>query len=168
MKPLDNLILTKTLNNERGFVLILSMIMLVVLTLIALSMSSSTIFEINIAGNEKIAREQFFKADAGINLAIAEDETPPDAFLPAMAPPPGPFLNCNNPQGQLPFAEYDLDNDGTDDVALYLLSKHSTPAIIDLVSCATLGTTTAQIQTGLQYGLKAGGMENQGDILSNN
>jgi hypothetical protein len=162
----DKLSLTKAINNERGFVLILSMIMLVVLTLLALAMSTSTLYEINIAGNERVSREQFFKADAGVNVAIAVDETPADAFLPAAFP--NPFANCNNPRDQLPFAEYDLDNDGTDDVALYLLSKQGTPAIIDMVSCATLGTTTAQIQTGLQYGLKAGAGDNQGDILSNN
>jgi hypothetical protein len=56
---------------ERGFVLVLALLMLLVLTLIGVSGMSSTNFEISISGNKRISEQAFYVAEAGINEFMA-------------------------------------------------------------------------------------------------
>jgi hypothetical protein len=56
-------------NNEQGFVLILALVMLVVLTIIGIAATNTTIIELQISGNDKTAQMAFYGADAGNELA---------------------------------------------------------------------------------------------------
>ena len=54
------------LNNERGSVLIIAVLMLVLLTIIGISATNTTTTDLQIAGNEKTHRIAFYAAEAGI------------------------------------------------------------------------------------------------------
>ena len=62
MTPKDN-----QKQGEKGFVLVLALLMLLVLTLIGASGMSTTNFETLIAGNKRISSNAFYVAEAGIN-----------------------------------------------------------------------------------------------------
>ncbi len=53
------------LNNQRGSALIIALLMLVVLTLIGISATTTTTFELQISGNDKLYKRSFFAADGG-------------------------------------------------------------------------------------------------------
>ena len=54
------------LNNEDGSVLILALIMLVLLTLIGISATTTSMIEINIAGNERAYKRNLYSAEAAV------------------------------------------------------------------------------------------------------
>lgn len=54
----------KTIQNERGFVLITSMMMLVVLMVIGIAATNTTTIELQISGNDKAAKMNFYEAEA--------------------------------------------------------------------------------------------------------
>ncbi len=58
------------LGDESGFVLIISMFVLVILSLIGIAATTTTTLELQIAGNDKVIRDAFHKADGGIENAI--------------------------------------------------------------------------------------------------
>lgn len=156
--------LLRNLNNEDGFLLIASILVLLVASVLAVAMSNTTITEIMIAGNDKIAQDQFFKADAGVNTVIAQNIIPNDSFLPANFPG-NDFVDCNTPRGQTAFSTVDLDGDATNDVSLYFLSKSpTTPIEIEIASCAQQGDTMASIIAGLQYATLVGGKPPEGPL----
>ncbi len=64
MKILSNL-------GEKGVSLILALLILLVLTIIGISAISTTTFETNIAGNERLYNYAFYCADAGIDYFYA-------------------------------------------------------------------------------------------------
>jgi Tfp pilus assembly protein PilX len=68
----------KTVGNERGIVLILALMMLLVLTIIGISSISMTSFESIISGNERLANTAFYSAEAGIHVGLNQvpDTTP--------------------------------------------------------------------------------------------
>lgn len=167
MKIKETLYFLESEKKEDGFVLIAAILMLLVLSLMAAAMTTSTMFEVTMSGNAKKSQEQFYKADAGINGVLAEGEIPADSFLPASYGA-NKFLNCNTPQLQPPFVEFDLDGDGVDDVALYALEKSGTPPEVRVASCAIDKGTTSEIVAGIQYGTPPGAQEGIGDPLEYN
>ncbi len=54
----------KTRRNEKGFVLITSLMILVVLTLIGIAATRNTSIELQIAGNDRLVKETFYAAEA--------------------------------------------------------------------------------------------------------
>ena len=52
------------IDNENGFVLVVALLMLVVLTIMGLSASTTTQIELQISGNERVAKDLFYKAEA--------------------------------------------------------------------------------------------------------
>jgi Tfp pilus assembly protein PilX len=56
-------------NSERGSVLVISMLVLVLLTLIGIAATTTTTIETHIAGNERFHTVAFYEADAGVELA---------------------------------------------------------------------------------------------------
>jgi hypothetical protein len=58
------------LKSQNGVSLVLALLILLVLTLIAISAISTTTFETNIAGNEKLYNKAFYTADAGVDYFI--------------------------------------------------------------------------------------------------
>lgn len=65
----------KTINNEQGFVLITSLLMLVVLMIIGIAATNTTTLELQISGNDKAAKQTFYQADGGIQVGaeLVED-----------------------------------------------------------------------------------------------
>jgi Tfp pilus assembly protein PilX len=71
----------QSLRNENGFVLVIAMVMLVILTLIGIAATNTTIIELNIAGNERQASRQFQAVDSGWKAAgifLNKKANPPD------------------------------------------------------------------------------------------
>lgn len=154
--------------NEEGFVLIVAMLMLLVISLMGIFMSNTTTTEVTVAGNEKFSQEQFFMADAGVNTVIAANSIPLDTFKPgALYTPPALPFNCNTPLHN-PFSTYDIDGDGAIDVRIYLLEKFGSPPETQIASCGTGNNTTAQIIAGVQYGTLPGAQKGIGDPLEYN
>lgn len=64
--------------DERGIALIVALIILLVLTLIGISAISTTTFETNIAGNERIGTDAFYASEGGVQVGLNKlpDYTP--------------------------------------------------------------------------------------------
>jgi Tfp pilus assembly protein PilX len=67
------------LREEKGVVLIIALLMMLVLTLIGISSIGTTNFETSISGNERVRMDAFYAAEAGIQVAIDQlpDNTNP-------------------------------------------------------------------------------------------
>ena len=57
-------------HGERGSVLIIALIMIVLLTIIGISASKTSEIEIMIAGNERVAKENFYIAEGSVRRAV--------------------------------------------------------------------------------------------------
>lgn len=55
-------------NNSRGSALVVALLMLVVLTLIGISATTTTTFELQIAGNDKLFKKAFYSADGATEM----------------------------------------------------------------------------------------------------
>ena len=55
-------------NNKRGSALVIALLMLVVLTLIGISATTTTTFELQIAGNDKLFKRAFYAADGATEM----------------------------------------------------------------------------------------------------
>ena len=72
--------MNKTINNEEGFVLIASLMMLVVLMIIGIAATNTTIFELQISGNDKAQKMDFYVAESGWQIGVnwlENRDTPP-------------------------------------------------------------------------------------------
>ncbi len=56
--------------DESGAVLVIALILLLVLTLIGISAISTTTFETNISGNERVGTGAFYASEAGIQITL--------------------------------------------------------------------------------------------------
>jgi len=56
------------LDNNRGSALVVALLMLVVLTLIGISATTTTTFELQIAGNDKLYKQAFYAADGATEM----------------------------------------------------------------------------------------------------
>lgn len=61
---------TEIINNEQGFVLVAALMMLMILLLLGLAATSTTTFELQIAGNDRLSKQTFFKAEAVSREAV--------------------------------------------------------------------------------------------------
>jgi type IV pilus assembly protein PilX len=86
------------LRNQSGTALVISLIMMVVITLIALASSYTSIFEIGISGNKRGKTNAFFQADGCINelasFAANFDSSDAIKFIPLV---PNTTSVYNNP-----------------------------------------------------------------------
>lgn len=71
----------KDINNEKGFALITTLLVLSILTFIGIAALNTTSFELKIAGNERVAYQRFYTADSGWKQS--------GPFLNTLATPPG-------------------------------------------------------------------------------
>lgn len=71
------------IRNEEGFVLVTALIMLVILTLIGTFALNTTTFELQISGNDRVAKDAFYHADGGTEAGselIEENVSCPKGF----------------------------------------------------------------------------------------
>jgi Tfp pilus assembly protein PilX len=59
----------KCITNDDGYVLVGALLILLLLVLIGISATTSTTLELQIAGNDRIRKETFYRADGGTQLA---------------------------------------------------------------------------------------------------
>jgi len=59
----------KTIRNEGGFVLIVALLIMVVLTIIGIAATNTSIFELMISGNDKVHKRTLYQAEAGAVLS---------------------------------------------------------------------------------------------------
>jgi hypothetical protein len=64
----DSIHFHSPLNNQRGSALVVALLMLVVLTLIGISATTTTTFELQIAGNDKLYKQAFYAADGATEM----------------------------------------------------------------------------------------------------
>ena len=64
-------IIRDSICNENGSVLLLSVVMLMLLTVLDIFATTTSTIEIQIAGNDKFYKQNFFKSDSGISLSLA-------------------------------------------------------------------------------------------------
>lgn len=103
------------LDNQKGFVLVASLMFLVILTLIGIFASSTTTFELQIAGNDRFAKQNFYNQEASlVNAQIRYDD-----WLATLLPgdntaffPPSPPNTDTNGNGVDDRAEY-VDSNGS-------------------------------------------------------
>jgi len=55
-----------TIKSQKGFVLVLALLMIVLLTTIGLASINTSIFEVKLAGNQLLDKKAFYKADGGL------------------------------------------------------------------------------------------------------
>jgi hypothetical protein len=77
------------LNEERGSVLLIALLMLALLSLIGIAGTTSSSTELRIAGNHKISTQAFYAAEAGIHHVIGLYHANPGYYF------PGSVLNVN-------------------------------------------------------------------------
>lgn len=58
------------LNNDRGFVLITSLLMLMVLMIIGIAATDSTNIELQISANDKVSKQTFYVAESGWQVTV--------------------------------------------------------------------------------------------------
>jgi hypothetical protein len=70
----------RIINNEEGFVLVLSLMVLVVLTLLGISASRTSVIEVQIAGNDNKLKMDFYKREAAAHemAQLLENEENPE------------------------------------------------------------------------------------------
>ena len=76
----------KDIHNEKGFALITTLLVLSILTFIGIAATTTTNFELKIAGNERVAYQRFYIADSGWKQS--------GPFLNTLATPPA-YINVN-------------------------------------------------------------------------
>ncbi|MBE0595779.1 MAG: pilus assembly PilX N-terminal domain-containing protein [Desulfuromonadales bacterium] len=69
------------LSNERGSVLILALLILVMLTIIGMSATTTTNFEVKIAANERQYHSAFYAAEAGLSYVLETSSLYNDANI---------------------------------------------------------------------------------------
>lgn len=102
----------QVMNNEKGSVLVVALLILVVLTLLGISASTTTEIELQIAANEKFHKIAFYNADSGvystpklIRSSVEEGAQPP-LTLPAKYLDGGDFF-----REVMGYDVYDTDKD---------------------------------------------------------
>lgn len=77
--------------NEEGSVIVLALVMLVLLTLLGISATSTSTFEVQIAGNEHRYKDNLYKAEGAVVecAQILENSNDPQFLHPSGLYPPG-------------------------------------------------------------------------------
>lgn len=79
------------IHQEDGFILVVCLLIMVVLTILGIVATTTTMIELRISGNDKVAKSAFYKADSGIYTSpkairqtIVEGGNPPTTALRAI------------------------------------------------------------------------------------
>lgn len=148
---------TGIIYSEEGFVLITSMMVMIAVALLGIAATTTAVFEMRIAGNEKWYQEQFFQADSGINELLARDVRPNHpGHLPNPTPAANNPITCTNLQAHASFQTYDPNGDGNNVALYYIRRANQDPFIGEILVCATKGNTIASITAGIEFGLPPG------------
>ena len=153
------------LQSENGFVLVLAMMIMVVVSLLGIAATTTSVFEMNIAGNEKFAQEQFFQADSGVNQFLLTGTQPTSVSQQTV---PATF-DCQKAQTNAirAVANYNPNGVAGDNVWVFYARKiTSSPPIDEFRICAVHGNgrSIASLTVGVDFGLAAGGLPGSGGL----
>ena len=167
-----------TLKNEEGFVLVAALMILTILVIVGITATNTSNLEMQIAGNERFAKQAFYEADggteAGINVTFEnalclntqDGFKDPGGGQPALIDGSIRVMNAS-----LNFADpsrppMPLPTDANRDAVFYtegIIDDRSphTNLTVNGVSEAVAGTSQAQVSgyLGLGYGAAAGGTD---------
>ncbi len=107
-------------HNENGFVLVLALVMLLVLTLLGTFATRNATFELQIAGNERVSRDVFYAAESGWMRAFQWLENWGSSSAP-------PLLNGINAAQDFPLVAEVTDQDFGGASYSYTVARSSTP-----------------------------------------
>ncbi len=158
--PDEHLITTGNIHSEEGFVLLTSMMIMIAVALLGIAATNTSMFEMQIAGNERWSQDQFFQADSGVNTVLANSRTgEPGRPTPQAVAPPLP--TCTNPQGHVPY----YSHASIPSVTFYYVGKVSdTPYLAEILVCAARGNSVSSVTAGIEFGLGPGGIPEPGGL----
>jgi hypothetical protein len=58
------------MRSEKGFILVVALLLLLVITLLGISSISSSVLETNISGNDRVGADAFYAAEAGVQVGL--------------------------------------------------------------------------------------------------
>ncbi len=152
----------KLLQSEDGFVLIIAMLIMIVVSLLGIAALNTTTIETMIAGNEKFAQEQFFQADSGVNQFVLTGAQP--SILTAQ----GAGFACKDDlNGNNKVAGYNPGGVAGSNVwVFYARQIPSIPPIDEFRVCAVGGNgrSIASLTVGVDFGLAPGGLPGSGGL----
>lgn len=169
------------LTNERGFVLVASLMVLLILVIIGVAATTSTNVELQIAGNEKVHKQSFYQADGGTELGIRV------TFENALCINSDGFTETTAGSGEAVLGKVEvkdltfaapsvvaatIPNDGARDIAYYPDTSFDTDVHTNIaVSGQTIATAGSGLQMisgyeGLGKGAAAGGTHMLYDIIA--
>lgn len=148
-----------TITSENGFVLILAMMIMVVVSLLGIAATTTSIFEMNIAGNEKISKRQFFQADSAINRFLVSQTHAPPATQIVSVPDCGPSRPAVTKTVVPPY-------DSGQSLIFFTGGPrlHSIPPVLEFRVCSQNGQSVASITAGINFGLGAAGVPGAGGL----
>jgi len=111
----------KTINNENGFVLVVAMLILAIVTVIGVGATRTSETELQIASNERQIADDLYDAEAVI-IDMLEMATS------TWAAPASTLLTEDDKAGPSYAASVDFDDDGTDDGAVEVRCVQDTDA----------------------------------------
>lgn len=139
--------LSAPLSDNRGAVLVIALMLLAVLTILGIAALNTTTTEIRISGNEKVYKEAFYNAEAGIAYSVQSGV----AFFPSA--PTGVVNNIATP------ADLAAASPGT---TLTYIDRGGNPRRVEVRSTATTpGGGTSVIIAGI-VGIVMGGQGGTG------
>lgn len=162
------------IHSEEGFVLLTAMMIMIAVALLGLAATTTAVFEMQIAGNERSAQEQFFRADSAINEFLAQGIKPVHAPVNLPYPPhssanPATCANAGTRWAHSLIVPYPHHPDEDRDHLrfFYLTRITTTPFLGEILVCARRGNTVASITAGIEFGLPAGAIAPPGGIGHN-
>lgn len=60
----------KSLRSERGMAMVIALLIMLVITFLGISSVSTSVFEAQITGNDRVGADAFFAAEAGVQVAL--------------------------------------------------------------------------------------------------
>ena len=76
-------------SNENGFALVIAMMIMIILTMLGIFATNTSIMELQISGNDRLAKEAFYRADGGTEAGIVlteENMSCPNGFRSQFSP----------------------------------------------------------------------------------
>ena len=160
--------------DEQGFVLVIALLVMVALTIIGIAATSTTTLELNIAGNTKVSKINFYTAESAAYEGAQRlmNESSESVLLPATNPAPQPtdFVRTAaavSSPAAVDMANLDTDGDGSFDLNQSSITVPNTiiGEVITLngvKSGSSLGMDTSRMYDYSAYGVS---QANRGEVI---
>lgn len=148
-------------NHESGFVLISAMLFLLILTIVGVMATNTTTVELQIAGNDRIAKQDFYNQEANLtngqlrwtdwlSVMLAGDDSAFFPPLPTTAP------------------DTDINDNGYDDISEYTDSNGNVVGVYKVRKIISANTAVATWDDIANYATAAEHPANQAPLMAHN